>query len=64
MPSSPSPKKFDGQMAAGDSLHALGRDAEARKHYTVVMKLVDTMEPTSQLQHRPEIAKKLAALQP
>lgn len=42
------PKNFDGQIAAGDALHALGRDAEAREHYTHAMDLVKIMEPSSQ----------------
>lgn len=56
------PKNFDGQMAAGDALHALGRDAEAREHYGRAMELMRTMEPTSQAQWRPTIEAKLGAL--
>ena len=58
------PDSFDGQIYAGDALHALHRDAEARVHYEHAMKLVDTMEPTSQQKWRPEIAEKLDDLDP
>ena len=56
------PKCFDAQLTAGDALHALKRDAEAREHYSNAMALVQTMEPSSQQQWRPKVQKKLGEL--
>jgi hypothetical protein len=55
-------KCFDGQLVAGDALHALGRDAEAREHFNRGMELVGTMEPSSQKEWKPQIDKRLAEL--
>ncbi|RXH57793.1 hypothetical protein GRAN_1103 [Granulicella sibirica] len=58
------PDSFDGNIYAGDALHALHRDPESRPHYDRAMNLVNTMEPTSQQKWRPEIADKLDDLNP
>jgi hypothetical protein len=56
------PKSFDGQLAAGDALHALSQDTLARKHYANASALIDQMESSSQKEWRPEVAKRLAQL--
>jgi tetratricopeptide (TPR) repeat protein len=56
------PKSFDGQIAAGDAFHALGRDSEAREHYDRAMDLAMTMETWAQNHWKSEIEKKLAQL--
>jgi 4-amino-4-deoxy-L-arabinose transferase-like glycosyltransferase len=53
------PRNFDGQIAAGEALYELNRDAEAREHYARAMDLVKTMEPSSQNEWSTRIKRKL-----
>ncbi len=56
------PANFEGQVAAGDALHALERNSEAQVHYLTAKKMVEAMELSSQQQWAPVLDKKLAAL--
>ncbi len=55
------PDGFDANARLGDALAALGDRAAARAAYTTAMRRVADMEPSSQKQWQPVIAKKLAA---
>lgn len=56
------PDGFDANLVLGDALAALGDRAAAQSAYTAAMRRVGDMEPSSQKQWRPVVAKKLAGV--
>ena len=56
------PHDFDAEVAAGDALHQLGRNADALQQYRDAMALVDTMEPSSKAVWRADLNKRMAEL--